>query len=539
MTIRDAWVSSHLRGRGRVLLFALLVCVAGTPCASHARAADPATEVRTLSGPVAGTTETGVRVYRGIPFAAAPVGDLRWKAPEPPRPWTEVRNCTEFGPACPQPPRMKVGTTGEDCLYLNVWTAAPGAGAKRPVMVWIHGGAFMSGSGSLPAYDGTALARKGVVLVTFNYRLGAFGFLSHPALDAESPLKTSGNYGLLDQVFALGWVRDNIAAFGGDPDNVTIFGESAGAVSVTYLMTSPMAKGLFHRAIAQSGGPFGLADMRPREDARTRALRSGERFSASLGHPGAGADALAALRSKSPEEILAASAKTPSHLKSSGIRFMPVVDGVVLPEHPARVFLDGRQADVPVLTGSNGNEGTIFYEPFTQREYEAWVTGVFGHEASKILSIFPARSDGDVPNAFDRLVTCAAFAAPARFVAACAFRRGRKAFLYRMTRRPPTPSGRKYGAFHGVEIPYVFGSLQRGKGFTDADASLSNAMMDYWVSFARSGDPNTWGRPAWSGYKPSNGRALELGDRIIPRFFSGRCANMFVERIMREAIGAR
>jgi len=541
MTIKDAREFLHLHGWARLLLFPLLVCLALFACALPAPAAtpDPATLIETLSGPVAGTTERGVRVYRGIPFAAPPVGDLRWKAPEPPTPWTAVRDCTEFGPACPQPPRAKVGTTGEDCLYLNVWTAAPGAGAKRPVMVWIHGGAFMSGAGSLPAYDGGALARKGVVVVTFNYRLGALGFLSHPALDAESPRKTSGNYGLLDQIFALAWVRDNIAAFGGDPGNVTIFGESAGAICVTYLMTSPMAAGLFHKAIAQSGGPFGLSDMRPLEDERVRALRLGERFAASLGCPGPGADALARLRSKPFEELRAASAQAPSFLKPSGIRFSPVVDGVVLPEHPARAFLDGRQADVPVLTGSNKNEGTMFYESVTREEYETWVEGVFGRHAPKVLALFPARSDRDTADAFDRLFACAMFAAPARFIAACAERRGRKAYLYRMTRRPNSDAARKLGVFHGLDIGYVFGSVAGQPGFTDTDASLSNTMMDYWVSFARSGDPNTWGRPAWPTFTPSNGRSMELGDRAIPRFYLDRRESILFEEIMKDSIGAR
>ena len=526
----------YFPGRGERLFLPLLVCVALFACALPAPAS---TRIETISGPIAGTTERGVRVYRGIPYAAPPVGDLRWKAPEPPTPWTALRDCTEFGPACPQPPRANVGKTSEDCLSLNVWTAAPGAGAKRPVMVWIHGGAFLSGAGSLPSYDGAALARKGVVVVTFNYRLGALGFLSHPALDAESPRKTSGNYGLLDQIFALAWVRDNIAAFGGDPGNVTIFGESAGAVCVTYLMTSPMAAGLFHKAIAQSGGPFGLSDMRPRDDERTRALRSGERFAASLGCPGPGADALAGLRSKPVEELLAASAQASSFLKPSGIRFSPVVDGVVLPEHPARAFLDGRQADVPVLTGSNKNEGTMFYEPVTREAYETWIEGLFGKYAPKVLALFPARSDNDTADAFDRLFACAMFAAPARFIAACAERRGRKAYLYRMTRRPNSDRARKLGVFHGLEIGYVFGWVAGRPGFADTDAALSNTMMDYWTSFARSGDPNTWGRPAWPAFTHSNGRSMELGDRAIPRFYLDRHESLFFEEIMKDAIGVR
>jgi len=474
--------------------------------------------VTLATGQISGLTADGVRVFKGIPFAAPPVGALRWKPPQPAPPWPGVRACTESGPWCPQPPSA-IGAPGgkrqsEDCLYVNVWTAAADASAKLPVMVWIHGGGCTTGSGASPLYDGNHLARQGVVLVTINYRLGPFGYFAHPLLSQESPQGVSGNYGLLDQIAALHWVRRNIAGFGGDPDCVTVFGESAGAMSVCRLLVSPLAKGLFHRAIAQSGGAHGC-NRHLREDRNS--LDSMEKVGADLACQ-LGCDRqenpLAALRAVSAEDLLAA-ASPAQGLFGQGTRFGPVVDGWAVPDDPDRLFAAGRQHPVPFMIGTTADEGTLFSFQAPARRaagYASVVRGMFGPDADAILQRFPCPDDASVKHVFAELTTVTAFVAPARFLAKSTAATQGKAFLYHFTHVPPGARRLALGATHGSEIAYVFGNLRRLHG--PADRRLSAAMSAAWVRFAKTGDPNGGGMPAWPVYTATADEHLEFGDEI-------------------------
>ena len=351
-------------------------------------ASDP---VRVEQGLLSGTAgkSPDIQVYRGIPFAAPPVDDLRWKPPQPAAHWQGVREAKEYGPACWQTQYpggsiyvSKLPPLSEDCLTLNIWTGAKSAKDKLPVMVWIHGGGFTRGTGTSTSYDGENFARKGVVLVTINYRLGIFGFLAHPALTAESSHHASGNYALLDQIAALEWVKKNIAAFGGDPRNVTIFGESAGSWAVNCLMASPLAKGLFQRAIGESGGQF--SPMKSLADAE----KAGRQFAASLG-VSADADALKALRAKPAEELLKAS-DTPTA--------SPDVDGWVLPEEINTIFAAGKQNDVPLIVGSNADEGTTLAPQLAQTTatvFGSRIQQLYGNSAGDFLKVYPGGSDSE------------------------------------------------------------------------------------------------------------------------------------------------
>ncbi|MFH1683959.1 MAG: carboxylesterase/lipase family protein [Candidatus Margulisiibacteriota bacterium] len=461
------------------------------------------------SGPISGKTEDGIRTFLGIPFAAPPVGELRWQPPQPAKPWKKVRACTKMGPACPQPNYLAVGPTDEDCLYLNVWIPAKGPDKKLPVMVFIHGGAFTVGSAAEKDYNGANLAKKGVVVVTLNYRLGPFGFLSHPLLSQESPYGASGNYGLMDQNAALKWVNRNISSFGGDPNNVTIFGESAGSVSVAMQLIMPMSKGLFQRAIAESGGPYGLAYLFPQADgSMAKALKMGESFSQALK-----ADTLKEMRSKTSEEILAAFDFSLTPI-SKGMKFGPVVDNYVIPDEPKKLYQQGKQAKVKVIIGSNADEGNIFYKPLSLKQYQWLVKSIFKANSDKVLTMFPASTDKDVRSAYNKLITAAMFSEPARFVVRSQRKKGIKAYLYKFTRVPNTKKGKELGAFHSVELPYVFGHLNKADGYTEDDLKLSRAIMGYWTNFAKTGDPNGAGLPLWPIYNAGTDKNLEFGNRI-------------------------
>jgi len=478
--------------------------------------------VRIDSGKVSGAAlgaDGGLRVYKGIPYAAPPVGKLRWKPPQPVEPWDGVRACTEFGPWCPQPQPLigkELGRMSEDCLYLNVWTPAASPGDRLPTMLWIHGGGHTTGSGAATFYDGEKLARQGVVVVTINYRLGPFGYFAHPLLSKESEHGVSGNYGMLDQIAALQWVQRNIAAFGGDPGCVTIFGESAGAASVCRLMVSPLAKGLFHRAIAQSGGAHG----------RNRHLRRtwygmepmekvGERLAATLGcdkapHP------LAALRAVSPEELLTASNPVQG-LFGRGTRFGPVIDGWALPDDPSDLWQAGKQHDVPFLTGSNADEGTIFLRQLPIQRvlgYQLTVRMLYRERADDLLKLFPVARDAEVKDAMGRLVGVASFVAPARFLARSMERVQSPGYLYHFTRVAPAGPTQPYGAFHGMEIGYVFGTLKPAMGPTARDWELSRIMSACWVRFAKAGDPNGEGLPRWPVNRAATDQCVEFGDTV-------------------------
>ncbi len=469
-------------------------------------------QVRTESGIVSGTAglKPGVQVFKGIPFAAPPVGNLRWRAPQPPAPWQGVRKADRFAAICPQKTDdldsiyyLDPGpqTLDEDCLYLNVWTSAKSASARLPVMVWIFGGAFDHGSGTEKYYWGDDLAAKGAVVVTFNYRVGVLGFLAHPDLTRESGHNASGNYGLMDQVAALQWVRRNIAAFGGDAGRVTIFGQSAGGMAVGQLMVSPLARGLFHRAIGQSGG-IGLGG-RKLADAEQAGVQYAE---------SAGASSIAELRAKSVDQ-----------LRNVPGRFMPIVDGYVVPADPASIFREGKQNDVPLIAGSTANEGGARNITATAAEAARQARAAYGDEAGAYLKIYPAESDAQA-EASAYAVAADRSAAGQRAWARLQTGTGKhKSYLYLFSRVPPFPPGAKFreaptsklGAYHAVDLIYVFNHLYlKDWPWQEADRRVADVMSSYWVNFATRGDPNGKGLPPWPAYNDSNQQWMIFGDKI-------------------------
>jgi para-nitrobenzyl esterase len=468
--------------------------------------------------------EPGTRVatYKGIPYAKPPVGDLRWRAPVPASGWTGVRDASAYGAACIQPPSSPTGlyyggmaATSEDCLTLNVW--APVGARKLPVMVWIHGGALVGGSSSEPLYDGVKLARQGIVLVSINYRLGLLGFLAHPALSAESPQHLSGNYGLLDQIAALHWVRDNIAAFGGDPAKVTIAGESAGGLSVIALLASPQARGLFSKAISQSGY---LPSYRALHD-ETRGLPSSEAGGLELTKAAGVAPNAAALRAADPAILFKAGLAT-------GWQPEPVIDGFVLKRQMAETFARGEQARVPVLAGFNEGEirSLLFLmpkAPDSQSAYLADVRRRFGAAAPAFLAVYPgADPKADVMASIrDGLYGWAAQYVVRRQAAA-----GQPAYLYFFEHSTQAERARDLAAFHASELPYIFGqvgaSATLGPNWprpplTEAESRLSDAMMGYWASFVKTGTPVASGEVPWPRYTAGNPRYLDLDDRPVAK----------------------
>jgi para-nitrobenzyl esterase len=439
--------------------------------------------------------------FKGVPFAAPPVGELRWRPPAPVVPWQGVREAATTGPACLQTGRL---AQSEDCLFLNVW--APRTIVKPlPVMVWIHGGGFRSGTGG--SSDGAPLASKGVVLVTINYRLNVFGFLAHPALSAESSHHASGNQGLMDMVAALEWVRSNIASFGGDPRRVTIFGESAGGGAVMALMIVPQARGLFHRAIAES--PYVHGWDRPLS-ARARGWAPAENVGLELGKAlgATGANALATMRAATTAEIMKAADEGPL-FKWSGTIWAPNVDGWVLPDDPIRLYNSGRQHNVPLIAGINDNEGSLFrsrYNIHDVNAFESYVRTDFGSIAPEVLAQYGVKSAGDVNAGLDHLVHDMFFAGPARLEMRAHTKVSSPAWFYHFAQVPPTPGGRNFGAHHAAEIPYVFGAMTptADTQWSDVDRQVSELMMSYWTQFAATGDPNREGLPKWPRFDKTN-----------------------------------
>jgi para-nitrobenzyl esterase len=484
--------------------------------ASAALAAAPVADV--TGGMIAGaTTADAVNVFKGVPFAAPPVGDLRWKEPQPVVPWDGVRACTEFSASCPQAPypagsiyARQLGELSEDCLYLNVWSAGE-AGESRPVMVWIHGGALTRGSGANAAYDGEALAKKGVVLVTINYRLNVFGYFAHPELTAESPNNSSGNYGVLDQIAALEWVRDNIGQFGGDPGNVTIFGESAGSWSVCALQATPLAQGLFHRVIGESGGVFGaFPRLNHEQHGQASAEEVGLSFAKALG-----AEDLAALRDVSAEQIIETFSTDPAGRK---FRTRGNVDGYVFPKTPRELFASAQYNRTPVLIGSNANEMTTLTAPAmvpkTLQALDRYLERSYADHRDAFFAAYPAKTDADAARAFLDSARDRAFTYQMRTWAEMVTRAGDDAFLYFFSFVPPNPQSDYLGAYHAAEIVYAFnhpGQVNPNAG--ERDAAFADTVSQYWVNFARNGDPNGQGLPAWPAYG-SDANYIELGDPI-------------------------
>jgi para-nitrobenzyl esterase len=491
-----------------------VVAVVGTMVAAGTAGAVP---VKTDKGAVEGTTAaSGVRAFKGIPYAAPPVGALRWQAPQPAAAWTGVRKADAFGPRCPQ---VKVwddivfrDEMSEDCLVLNVWT--PADAQKLPVMVWIHGGGFVAGSGSEPRQDGERLAGKGVVVVSLNYRMGVFGFLSHPELTKESPRRASGNYGMQDQVAALQWVKANIAAFGGDPGSVTIFGESAGSFAVSALMASPAAKGLFHRVIGESGAFFTAGDQtlapKPLAESEQAGLKLAERLAAKD---------LAALRAMSVDDLLKATTG------EGGLRFGPNLDGIILTEPAYATFKGGRQNDVPLLAGWNEDEirAAVTLNPVkpTPQTFADEAKRRFGAQADAILRAYPARSDAEALESAASLTSDLFIGyATWKWIEMQARHGKAPVYAYSFDRDIPLPkdhkvngvpvSSKDIGARHAGEIEYVFGALDSlpAVPWEDADRRLSELMMTYWTNFARKGDPNGPGLPPWPRYSPQDGPSV-------------------------------
>lgn len=451
--------------------------------------------VKVDGGSVQGTSEGGLTVYKGIPFAAPPVGDLRWKAPQPVVPWQGVKQANQFAPGPIQggnPPSGK----SEDCLYLNVWTPAKTAKDKIPVLVWIYGGGFNAGATSEATYNGEKLAKKGVVLVSVAYRVGQLGFLAHPQLSDESPNHVSGNYGLLDMIAGLKWIQKNIAAFGGDPNKVTIFGESAGGIAVSMLCASPLAKGLFQGAISESGGSFGppRPTTFPGENLKTLrdAEAAGEAYVKDAGY-----SSIADLKKLDADKLPAV----------RGLAW-PIIDGWVIPDDQYKLYEAKKYNDIPILVGYNSDEGASFSPPKTPDDYITGVKNRYGQFANDLIKAYPVEANS-VPKTARDLARDAAFGWHTWSWARLQANTGKsKVFYYYFDQHPDYPEGSPrfgYGSPHGQEVAYVFGQLNASNPqLSKSDFEISDVMGTYWTNFAKYGHPNGNGVPQWPAFSDAN-----------------------------------
>ncbi len=473
--------------------------------------------IRISTGLISGVKSTASEVvaYKGIPFAAPPVGPLRWKAPQPAAVWQGVKNCDAFGPSPMQekPVPFAVYTKeflipeesiSEDCLYLNVWTKAKPS-AKKPVFVWFYGGGFISGGTAVPIYDGEAMAKKGIIFVSVNYRVGVFGYLAHPALTKESADHASGNYGLMDQIAALKWVKKNIAAFGGDANNVTIAGQSAGSMSVNCLVASPVAKGLFNRAIAESGS---LLISNP--TIKLNNLATAEQQGIQLGE---------AVHATTIEELRKVPAE---NLMKVPARLVPIIDGYVLPEQVSQIFAEGKQNNVPVLTGWNADES--FVPDYKKKDsFTKWAKEHYGMKADTFLKYFPANTDEEAARSQIKLSRDMTFAASGYRWGVVQSTQGKAPiYIYYFARKiPATPDFVKYGAFHTGEVAYVMDNLKFfNRPFEPVDQPLATLMSAYWVNFIIKGNPNGKGLPPWPKFNTQNYPAMVFdktsGKQLLP-----------------------
>jgi para-nitrobenzyl esterase len=505
------------------LALAIAAVILGVPLGAALK--DP---VKVESGLVQGVigTDPAVTTFKGIPYAAPPLGNLRWREPQPPASWQGVRKADQFSPNCHQSFVSDImgvvsiavvatyeyvphGESSEDCLCLNVWTPAKSSAEKLPVLVWIHGGRYTEGSASIPAYNGEKMAAKGLVVVSINYRLGIFGYLAHPELSRESAHKASGNYGLLDQVAALRWVQKNIAAFGGDPGKVTIAGQSAGGGTVHFLIASPLAKGLFHRAIAQSGtlawSDPKLPDKPMSWTTLAKAEQDGLRFAQARG-----ASSIEQLRAMSWQQLTAV--KVPF--------FIPVVDGWSLPQSFSETFAKGKQSDVPMLVGCNADEnGATPHPNVTLAQFKKAAQQSYGEMAEAFFKLYPVPSDADAPTAQNN--SSRDYARSSIYVWGVERQKASrsKLYTYYWDHPAPGPDKDKYGAFHTSEVPYVLNSLAKlDRPWETVDHKIAEMMSSYWANFAATGDPNGKGLPVWPDFDPKNPSTMELGDRneMIP-----------------------
>ena len=485
-----------------LVIFAAVLAVARQPA-----------PVKVEEGFLQGTLENGMTVYKGVPYAALPVGELRWRAPRPPVPWQGIRKADKIS-ANPMQVMVKElgpwtaeyqpqGEVNEDCLYLNIWTAARSSEERRPVVMYIPGGAFTGGSGDVPVYDGEHLAKKGLVVVTINYRVGVFGFLALPELTKESEYNFSGNYGLLDQVAALEWIHKNISAFGGDPARVTIMGQSAGAASVNYLTASPLAKGLFVRAIAESGTN---ARIGPGESLAS-AEQNGERFAKAMG-----ASSLAGLRAMSAAELVD-STKDKYH-------FLPIVDGWFLPKIVDEIFAAGGQSDVPTITGWVADEGSFSdsYGKVPAEEFRNRMRQQAGAQADQILKLYPASTETEA--AESQKILAHDMSMVSMYVWATKREKTDKTdvYTYLFTHPQPGVTQEHYQTFHSSELPYVFDNLnQSPRPWTTEDRKIAETMSGYWINFIKTGNPNGKGLPQWPAFKKTLKETMQLGDKMGPR----------------------
>ena len=468
-------------------------------------------QVTVASGTLSGYASRDglVRSFKGVPYAAPPVGALRWRPPQPVAAWQGTREANSFSPICPQPSPISgafyqreffqaAQAQSEDCLYLNVWTAVPPGAAPRPVMVFFHSGGNTIWWGSMPVYDGSHLARKGAVVVTLNFRLGVFGFLAHPELDAESPNHVSGNYGLLDQQAALRWVKANIAAFGGDPDRITIFGQSAGGTDVGYAMASPLAKDLFRRAIIESGFVF----------SPTRSLATAEEGGKKLINE-LGAPSIAALRDMPAPQIIA---RVGRNFGAYGLG--PAIDGWILPRDTPEAIAAGQQNGVELMLGSVANEGTQLLPPGTPDSARAMTKRLFGAQADPITALYTLTDAETATVAQDQLLSDFG-AAGDRITAGLLARQGHSAWVYNFDRAAPGSDPVKVGAFHCSELVYVFGTQDTvDRPWEETDRQLSDVMSSYWVRFAETGNPNGPGLPEWLAFDEQSRHVKEFGTRF-------------------------
>jgi para-nitrobenzyl esterase len=469
----------------------------------------------TKYGQVEGYREGNIRIFKGIPFAAPPVGDLRWKAPQPPVGWKGVKKCVAFSasPIQPKPVPFLCWSKefiappvplSEDCLYLNVWTGATSAYEKRPVFVWIYGGGFISGSAGCVIYDGLEYAKKGIVFVSINYRVGSLGFMAHPELSKEGN-GSSGNYGLMDQVAALQWVKENIAAFGGDPSNVTIGGQSAGSISVYALIASPSASGLFTRAIAQSGGIFGSFNMSTLEEGEKTGIALQQKLHA---------ENLKAMRSLPADSILSASSGiNEAGRYESDLHFGPVRDGVFLPADLYKAFSEGKFNPVDFLGGWVTGETTMFgIEKISKEKFIQTVGDEYGVKAEKLIALLPHADSAEASASLAELHLLSFAVTSPYFMSRYS---SRPAYLYEFSHVPTDKPGfPNYGAFHTADVPFVLGNLHAwDRPWRESDYTIEKDMSSYWIQFIRSGNPDVSGLPRWEPYK--TGMTLEFGDHLV------------------------
>lgn len=503
-------------------VLAKAMCALALSACAHGAVAQTVTAP---AGAVRGSTSDGIARFAGIPYAAPPVGERRWRPPAPAAVWDGVRDATRFGPACVQPtPYVQtiysadLGRTSEDCLTLNVWT--PSTTGKAPVMVWIHGGALVTGSSKESLYDGAALARQGVVVVSINYRLGVLGWLAHPDLSAESPVGISGNYGLMDQVKALEWIKQNIASFGGDPDQVTIAGESAGGLSVLYLMTSPLARGLFDKAIAQSAYMISTPELKQARHGALAAEAAGTALARSLQAP-----SLRVLRGLDAQTLTDQAAL-------SGFATFGAVDGVVLPGQLIDVFDQDSQAQVPVLAGFNSGEIRSLRmlapaAPSSAAEYERIIRDRYGDLADEYLRLYPS---SDMDESILAASRDALYGWTSERLVRSQTKAGQASFLYLFDHAYPATQAAGLNAFHASELPYMFGTLNRTPPRwpaipdTAVEHRLADAMVAYWTSFVKEGQPHA---PEEAGWRPYGDEAAYMAFRQAPEASTALSPGMF------------